>query len=77
MDFWECTSLLKKSLSPRSAVLKKPETRLKHYENSVFSPSTGGQKRVRRSFSTRWHLLGTSVNKGKRKGQSKSASARS
>jgi hypothetical protein len=36
--FQKRTSLLKKSLSARSAVQKRSETRPKHYENVVFSP---------------------------------------
>ncbi len=42
MNFREAHSLLKKSLSARSAVQKRPETRLKHYVNVVFSPGPGG-----------------------------------
>jgi hypothetical protein len=34
----EGVSLLKKSLSAKSAVQESPKTRLKHYKNGVFSP---------------------------------------
>ena len=37
------TRVLKKSLSARSAVQKRPERKPKHYENGMFSPRTGGQ----------------------------------
>ena len=60
--------LLKKSLSARSAVQRRPETRPRHYESSVFSPRNRGQKRARRSFATRCHLPGTSVNRGSKCG---------
>jgi hypothetical protein len=42
--FAEHPSVLKKSLSARSAVLKQPETRPKHHENSAFRRSVGGRK---------------------------------
>jgi hypothetical protein len=34
----EGVRLLKKSLSARSAIHERPETRPKHYKNGVFSP---------------------------------------
>jgi hypothetical protein len=37
-SFEEGVSVLKKSLSARSAVQESPKTRLKHYENGVSSP---------------------------------------
>jgi hypothetical protein len=40
----EGNSVLKKSLSARSAVLNQPEARPKHHESSVFSRSVGGRK---------------------------------
>ena len=43
------TRVLKKSLSARSAVQKRPERRPKHYENGI-SPSNGGTKSARRSI---------------------------
>ena len=36
--FRQLPRLLKKSLSARSAVQKRPQTGLKHYKNGVFSP---------------------------------------
>jgi hypothetical protein len=45
-------TLLKKSLSARSAVQKRPETRPKHYENVVFNSWFGAEESAKEFFNT-------------------------
>jgi hypothetical protein len=52
MYFREHPILLKGSMSARSAVQKRPETRPKHYENVVFSPRSGAEKSAKEFFNT-------------------------
>jgi hypothetical protein len=63
-NFGECTSLLKKWLSARAALLESPKTRPKHYKNGVFWPRFGAEESAKEFFNT----LAPSthfVNKGK------------
>jgi hypothetical protein len=51
-DFREHLRLLKKSLSARSAVLKRHETRPKHYKSGVFTPEPEAEECAKEFFNT-------------------------